>query len=119
MCAYLKMKPEEVEEMVREMQEAVGQGMSRDVLLQKFKKLSKESPALFEKASKPMTPADLHHMEVMLRNWRDMIANDRDRDATTESIREEFYLLDKPDISEDEKQSLRDSIAAKQTATSL
>ena len=79
MCAYLKMKPEEVEEMVREMQEAVGQGVSRDVLLQKFKKLSKESPALFEKASKPMTPADLHHMEVMLRNWRDMIANDRDR----------------------------------------
>ncbi len=47
-----------------------------------------------------------------------MIANDRDRDATTESIREEFYLVDKPDISEDEKQSLRDSIAAKQTATS-
>ena len=104
--------------MVREMQGAVRQGISLDDLRRRFKALSKQSPALFEKASKPMTPADFHHMDVMLRNWRDMIANGKDRDATTESIREEFYLLDKPDISEDERQSLRHSIASKRTAES-
>ena len=112
------MKPEEVEDMIREMQRDVSRGITQDILRRRFKVLSKKSPALFEKASKPMTPADFHHMEVMLRNWRDMVANGKDRDATTESIREEFYLLDKPDISEEERQSLRDSIAAKQTATS-
>jgi hypothetical protein len=111
------MEPKEVEETVREMQRAVDQGTPQDVLQRRFNKLSSKSPALFEKASKPMTPADLQHMEAMLRNWRDMISKNRDRDATTESIREEFYLLDKPDISQEEKQSLRDSIAARQSSS--